>query len=717
MKTTIGGDRLGSGNKQEVSLRSYNRSTHDLSYIWRSSMSSGTLVPFMSEVGLPGDSFDIDLNCDVKTLPTIGPLFGSYKVQLDVFSCPIRLYQGKLHMNMLNIGMDMSEVLLPQMEVKSYFDGAGFSVDAGDNEQINASSILSYLNVRGIGRKDFNGLTAGEVVRQFNAVPFLGYWDIYKNYYANKQEENGYVIHAGSLDTDYSITERRVKTYSVNGQKSSQVILNNVGATVDTASSDISAVTLEVDCEWNHTRPAFGRPDGTKIKFALDGFAHYAPEVFDSIVCNPQLDANGVEIEGKFTIVCFQGALTPADLQAQYLQGGYYYAPSGNVGWTLANGSAQVFTLQGTELPNEIVDVDGVPQLQTFQLENIDKMRMRILEAVASTSAFVIRDTSLRPYSLCLGKASASQGNYYFPQANQEGLAIKTYQSDLFNNWISTEWIDGTNGINEVTAVSTAGNEFTIDALNLANKVYTMLNRIAVSGGTYDDWLDAVYTHERARSVENPVYQGSLIRELSFEEVVSQADVTDQQGNQQPLGTLAGRGRLTNKNKGGRIKIKVDEPSYILGIVSLTPRIDYSQGNKWDTNLKSMNDLHKPALDAIGFQDLVTDQMAWFDTYIGTNGEPVFSSAGKQPAWINYMTNVNQTRGSFAEENNSMFMTLNRKYERGNRGINDLSTYIDPSKYNDIFADSRLDSQNFWVQIGVKNTARRKMSAKVIPNL
>ena len=28
-------------------------------------MASGTLVPFMSEVGLPGDSFDIDLDCDV----------------------------------------------------------------------------------------------------------------------------------------------------------------------------------------------------------------------------------------------------------------------------------------------------------------------------------------------------------------------------------------------------------------------------------------------------------------------------------------------------------------------------------------------------------------------------------------------------------------------------------------------------------------------------
>jgi hypothetical protein len=106
MKTQLGGDRLGSGNKQEISLRNYERSTHDLGYIWRSSMASGTLVPFMSEVGLPGDSFDIDLNCDVKTLPTLGPLFGSYKVQLDVFECPIRLYNGKLHMNMLNIVMD-----------------------------------------------------------------------------------------------------------------------------------------------------------------------------------------------------------------------------------------------------------------------------------------------------------------------------------------------------------------------------------------------------------------------------------------------------------------------------------------------------------------------------------------------------------------------------------------------------------------------------------
>jgi hypothetical protein len=81
------------------------------------------------------------------------------------------------------------------------------------------------------------------------------------------------------------------------------------------------------------------------------------------------------------------------------------------------------------------------------------------------------------------------------------------------------------------------------------------------------------------------------------------------------------------------------------------------------------------------------------------------------------MTNVNVVRGNFAEESQQMWMTLNRRYENDNNSILDLTTYIDPSKFNNIFADTRLDAQNFWTQIGVNITARRKMSAKVMPNL
>ena len=93
-QVTLGGERLGGGRKMKVKLHGFNRSTHDLSYVWRSTMSPGTLVPFMVNVALPGDTFDIELDCDIMTTPTLGPLFRSFKVHMDLFFAPVRLYQG-----------------------------------------------------------------------------------------------------------------------------------------------------------------------------------------------------------------------------------------------------------------------------------------------------------------------------------------------------------------------------------------------------------------------------------------------------------------------------------------------------------------------------------------------------------------------------------------------------------------------------------------------
>ena len=118
----------------------------------------------------------------------------------------------------------------------------------------------------------------------------------------------------------------------------------------------------------------------------------------------------------------------------------------------------------------------------------------------------------------------------------------------------------------------------------------------------------------------------------------------------------------------------------------------------------------------------IHDTRAWWNTnYDLGSGTWITRSAGKQPAWLNYMTNVNKTYGNFAIENNEMFMTLNRRYEMvledPEISIDDLTTYIHPEKYNNIFAQTEIDAQNFWVQIGVDIEARRKLSAKVMPNL
>ena len=60
------------------------------------------------------------------------------------------------------------------------------------------------------------------------------------------------------------------------------------------------------------------------------------------------------------------------------------------------------------------------------------------------------------------------------------------------------------------------------------------------------------------------------------------------------------------------------------------------------------------------------------------------------------MTNVNRTYGNFAIKDNEAFMVMNRNYELQINGgptptsirIGDLSTYIDPVKFNYIFADA-----------------------------
>lgn len=698
MKTTIGGDRLGSGSKQEVSLRNYGRSTHDLSYIWRSSMSAGTLVPFMNELALPGDSFDIDLNCDVKTLPTVGPLFGSFKVQLDVFEVPIRLFQGKLHMNMLNIGMDMSEIKLPQFEMVGKYDRDNTKADA----QVNPSSIYSYLNVNGLGRSATAG--APNITRQFNAIPLLGYWSIVKQYYANLQEENAYVIHDAARYNKYDLISGVLEDdtgYVGGGQGGNYV---NFQASFTPSTTQELTSTLVV--EWNNSNvPEEGSPklEDIRVETSLGGGQTYAiTDLWENVTLS---QTTAQASAGQWQINCDNliTATVPFAVQMEITE---------------------------TVIDNVNPVGENKPQLTEFKLTNIDDMRETILQNVASPNAVIVDYTTVAPYGLGLDTVDgAATGDYEqaYARSNQEGLAVKTYQSDLNNNFIDSDWISNSQGtgVADVSAVlvstNVAGDDVVkMDALNLSQKVYNMLNRIAVSGGSYDDWLDAVYTHDRAKSVESPVYHGSLIKNLAFEEVISTAN-TDVGNVEQPLGELGGRGRLTGKDKGGKIKIKCHEPSVILGIISLTPQeLDYSQGNKWNMNLKTMNDFHKPELSSIGFEDKITDTLAWFDTVVDAGSNPPMQvttqSMGKQPAWINYMSNVNETHGNFAMES-EMFMTLNRRYEQGKTGIEDLTTYIDPSKMNHIFAQPSLSAMNYWCQISVGNKARRKMSAKLIPNL
>lgn len=660
IRKTLGGDRLGTGNKMGVNLRGFERSNFDIGYVFRTTMSVGTLVPFMVEPATPGDTFDINLDAYFMTHPTIGPLFGSMKVQLDVFSIPIRLYHSALHNNKFKIGMNMASVKLPKFTA-SVKDVTTTPPKDLNLAQINPSCILAYLGNMGWGVPQVGGNN-----RLVNALALLMYYDTYKNYYANKQEEIGAVIHATQATINKTITAM-------------DIYLGDQTTLVGTVTEYPTETAVSLD-------------EGYYFKITYVG-------------AQPDINTIAVTLQSTSTITdTFQQIALAWD-----------DTTPGTI-WILVHPMYTPAAVTSYNYVDNQSSLTVEPQIATFPLSNIDEMREKIL-AKAPTAEFNIQADAptLTPYVWPTGETTSLVSCSLF---SQEGLAIKTYQSDIFNNWLSTDWLDGAGGINEITAIDTSAGSFQLNTFLISKKIFDMLNAVAVSGGSYNDWIDAVWGSERYRQAETPMYMGGLIKELVFQEVVSNSATNDE-----PLGTIAGRGRLSgDKHKGGYIHISVDEPSYIMGLVSITPRIAYSQGNRWFTYaLNTLDDIHKPYMDEIGFQESINEDRAWWTTqYDGTDW--IQTSAGKQPAWVHYMTNYDRVYGNFAIENNENFMVLTRQYDYETNGtggyqIADLTTYIDPVKYNNIFAQTSLDAMNFWCNLAVDITKRSKMSAKLMPNL
>lgn len=680
MKKTLGGDRLRSESKMEVYLPNFGRSSHNVGKIIRTSQACGTIVPYWCQIGLDGTTFYIDITTKVKTLPTTGPVFGSFKHQIDVFVIPIRLYIAALHNNALGVGLNMSKVLLPRFQVYS----ANTSIYENDTNrgQVNPSSLLSYLGIKGFGHTKVN-----QYIRSFPAIFNLAYWDIFKNYYANKQEEYAYVI------TGINHIWKKIS------------IGNGVTWLKTWTDNSSEAYRIEATAE---------KPKYIRLEFE----ENISPEEVNEIQFLTD-DPNLAVATNKLTKLGDTFIFERTDPDAMGIKAPDNPRKATKVYVYKVKKIIQIAYNKGTAGKTQITMPDNQKiKLTQFHLKNIDNERTKIL-AAPSTSAYTINNLTM-PY----GAATATidlpnydrTKTYHSSNAwySQAGLAVKTYLSDRFNNWLNTEWIDGTTGgINAITAVDVTDGKLTMDALILQKKIFNMLNRVAITDGTYQAWREATYGIRSATLPESPIFCGGMQSEIAFDEIVSNA-ATDEE----PLGTLAGRGVATMYKSGRGLKIKCTEPSMIMALGSITPRIDYSQGNKWWTRLQNMDDFHKPTLDAIGFQELITDEMAAWNTEVTGQEEVVYSSLGKQPSWIEYTTDVNETYGEFAAGMPLAFMCLNRVYEEMEDGtIDNASTYIDPTIYNSIFAESRLSSQNFWVQVAFDVTARRVMSAKQIPNL
>lgn len=701
-KVTLGGERIGSGSSMKQELYNYGMNSFNQGRDWKSTMAPGILYPCFKEIGTNFGTFDIDIDTFVRTLPTKGPLFGSFKMQVDLFNVPFRLYQGILHNNPVDIGMNMHQVFLPKLNLQT-IDGKTAPKVKGSNEndcQISTSSLVKYLGLSGIGHIQGYTTTTGTAKRKFQCIPELGYYDIFKNYYSNKQEENAYVITPGNpteiklfRDTELNAgTETELKLEKWHYNSTNWYYINlidvNLTKTIDTViqNAELNENTLKSKIHFYNTT------QGNKNLSQLEEYL--AIQFFELPTKEKQMIIAWKDKDG-------------------YIE---------NYGNQFRLGYSTIGIINPT-----IADISLTP----FNLKNIDKMRAKLLGANEIGDEVIISneqdqvtiwgtdsgiDHTGLPYS-ALVKQTEQGINWNAFQQN--GLVVKTYQSDLFNNWLDSSF---TEEIARRTKIDTTSGGFTPDTLILQEKIYKLLNRILVSGGTYYDWQEATYGEGVARMCEIPMYIGGMSTEIMFEEVVANSAATAE-GQYQALGSLGGKGRNTELKGGREIHVRMDEPGYIIGIVSITPRISVSQGNDWDrTELDSMDDLHKPELDGIGFQDLMAEQLAWWNTVLQANTGQILNrdAIGKQTAWINYQTAVDKVYGDFAKQDGYSFMVLNRNYEHDEENpylIKDVTTYIDPAKYNYAFAYTDLAAQNFWVQLNFKVISRRKMGAQQLPNL
>lgn len=643
---TLGKNTLGDNNKMKVAMREYDMSTHDISMVFRSSIGVGMLVPFCKILCQKGDIIDINLINKTLSQPTLGPLFGAFKLQHFLFFGGFRLYNSWLHNNRTGIGMKMSDIKLPMMYAKT----SGTTSNA--KTSISSSALYKYLGWSSSRR---TGLSATAGVYK-NGVPLLLYLDIFKNFFANTQEKKFYMMKGG------------LSRISI-GPNIYKIPAENIGLSITNGTS-VGSFDESTNWQlyWENVK-VIGRKNGSGIITTMANLS--ASPTTATITLNKVAD-----VMSEIVSIEFDKNIT------KYIK----------------------------------------TQLGQYDLKVLDQIRDVILHKKGNET-LVLHGTHIGETNNGSAELEKMFDDLASSQANKlGGMLLKTYDSDIFNNWIQTDWIDGVGGIAEITSIDITANDgkLTMDALNLQQKVYNMLNRIAVSGGTYRDWLETVYTAGKYLDrPETPVFIGGMTQYIEFDEVISKSATETAYGNQ-PLGDIAAIGRGGKPLNNGHVHYQCEEPGYIMGLMAITPIIDYSQGNDFDLNLHTIDDLHKPALDGIGYQDLIQEQMVGETSEY--KGGPTLQdinhlAANKTVAWIDYMTNYNRTFGDFAAGEALDFMVLNRRYEVNNNTIKDLTTYIDPQKYIEIFADTAIDSQNFWVQTVIQTTRRGNYSAKQIPFL
>lgn len=156
------------------------------------SASWGTLIPTNLTRVIAGDDFSFQPGVGVQALPIVAPFMGNVCVKKEYFFIPDRIYNVDRQLNFQGVTDTPNTVYKPSMAPPVPFE---IPVSASEAVKIPVSDIQTDLPLDSLGLivgpgslADYMGEAPGSVVTGvIDLTPYIGYLDIYYNYYLNQQ--------------------------------------------------------------------------------------------------------------------------------------------------------------------------------------------------------------------------------------------------------------------------------------------------------------------------------------------------------------------------------------------------------------------------------------------------------------------------------------------------------------------------------------------------
>lgn len=156
------------------------------------SASWGTLIPTNLTRVVAGDDFSFQPGVGVQALPIVAPFLGNVCVKKEYFFIPDRIYNIDRQLNFQGVTDSPNTVYKPSMAPPIPFDIADPS---GDAVSFLVGSVQTNLPTGALGcvvgpgsLADYMGEAPGSIVTGvIDLTPYIGYLDIYYNYYLNQQ--------------------------------------------------------------------------------------------------------------------------------------------------------------------------------------------------------------------------------------------------------------------------------------------------------------------------------------------------------------------------------------------------------------------------------------------------------------------------------------------------------------------------------------------------